>query len=162
VLVVAFLALNASAPLTIQAKSAVPEFISSGQDRSLLSPGEVAMVIAKTGNAGMLWQAESGMHWRLVGGFINDGFEHRSDLPEWVQRMRWPTPGRVDDFEDHIRADHIGSILVDASHAPHWTRLFAAIGLTGHRTGGVVVYPADDCQTCHAVTSAEIRAAGFR
>jgi hypothetical protein len=156
VLVVAFVVLNASGPFLIGPQSTIPEFVTSGQYRGYLTPNEIVMVVSNTGNAGMLWQADTGYYWRLDGGFINEGFEHRSDLPRAAQVLQWPTPGRIDQFEQLIRTDHIGAIVVDAGHAPAWAGLLGIFGLTGHKTGGVVVYPTDDCQTCHGTTRAEI------
>ncbi len=158
-LVVAFVALNAPGFVVLASQTAVPAFVSSGDYHRQLVRGEIVMVVSNVGNAGMLWQAESGFYWRVAGGFINAGFDHRSDLPVQAQRLASATPGRVDQFEALISADHIGAILVDARNAPRWARIFRIIGLTGHQAGGVVVYPTDGCRTCRAVTSAEIHAA---
>jgi hypothetical protein len=73
--------------------------------------------------------------------------------------LQWPTPGRIDQFEQLIRADHIGAIVLDAGHAPAWAGLLGIFGLTGHKVGGVIVYPTDGCQTCHGTTRAEIATA---
>jgi len=162
VLVVAFGALNVSGSLVLAPQTTVPAFVSSGDYQRQLAPGEIAMVVSKVRDAGMLWQAESGFYWRLVGGFINEGYDHRKDLPVQAEELSSPTPGKVSQFEALIRADHIGAILVDARNAPRFARLFGIFGLTGHRAGGVVVYPTDGCRTCRAVTQAEIRGAMFR
>jgi hypothetical protein len=158
VLVVAFGVLNASAPLVLASQSEVPAFITNGDYHRFLSPGETVMVVSRVGNAGMLWEAESSFDWRLAGGFINEGFNH-SDLPVQAQHLaRATSPARVDQFEALVRADHIGAILVDAANAPRFAPVFSVLGLTGHRTGGVVVYPTHDCRTCHGVTRAQIYA----
>jgi len=162
VLVVAFLALNASVPAVIRPHSTVPEFITSGQYHRYLRPGEIAMVVSSTGNAGMLWQADSGLSWRLAGGFINAGFNHRSDLPAPAAKLEWANPVRVAAFEAFVRTSHIGVIFVDARSAPSWVRIFPLLGLTGHKTGGVVVYPTDGCRTCRPVRWEQLVAAGIR
>jgi hypothetical protein len=161
VLVVAFAALNAAGPWLVAPQTTVPAFVSRGTYQRDLAPDETVMVVSKVGNAGMLWQAESGDYWRLAGGFLNAGFEHRTDLPAPAQKLDKATPGRVHQVEDLIRSDHIGAILVDARHAPGWAGIFGIFGLTGHRAGGVIVYPTHGCQTCHEVTGAEIEAATF-
>jgi hypothetical protein len=158
-LVVAFGALNVSGSLGLAQQTTVPAFVSSGAYHRQVAPGEIVMVVSKVRNAGMLWQAESGFYWRLVGGFINEGYDHRRDLPVQVQRLSSATPGTVDQFEALIRADHIGAILIDTRNAPRFARIFGILGLTGHRAGGVVVYPTDGCRTCREVTRTEIRAA---
>ena len=161
VLVVAFGVLNATGPRRVEPHTTVPAFVSGGEYQREFAPGEIVMVVSKVGNAGMLWQAESGSYWRLAGGFINDGFEHRTDLPPPATKLKRATPGRVDRAEGLIRTDHIGAVVVDAHHAPRWAGVFGIFGLTGHRSGGVVVYLTHGCQACHGVTRAEIKAATF-
>jgi hypothetical protein len=160
-LVVAFAGLNASASLALAPQTTVPAFVSQGDYHHLLARGEIVMVVSSVRNAGMLWQAESGDYWRLAGGFINEGFDHRSDLPVQAQNLAHATPRRVDQFEALVRADHIGAILIDARNAPGFAPIFGILGLTGHQTGGVIVYTTDGCRTCREVTSAEIQAATF-
>ena len=161
-LVLAFLVPNASEPLTVTGQTTVPVFISNGEYRSQLTRGEVVIVVSEVRNAGMLWQAQSGFYWRLAGGFINAGFEHRSDLPPLAEQLQWANPGRINQFEYLVRADHIGAILVDAGHPPDWAGVFGIFGLTGHRDGGVIVYPTSDCRSCRAVSWKEIVAAHVR
>jgi hypothetical protein len=156
VLVVAFAALNVAGSLALAPQTTVPAFISSGDYHRQLAHGEIVIVVAKVRNAGMLWQSESGFYWRLAGGFINKGFDPSSDLPVQAQGMA-SAPVRVAQFEAYVRADHIGAILVEASDAAPWTRVFRLLGLTGHLAGGVIVYPTDGCRTCHGVTMKQIR-----
>jgi hypothetical protein len=160
-LVVAFGALNVSGSFAVASRTTVPSFISSGDYHRLLTPGEIVMVVSRTGDAGMLWQAESGFDWRLAGGYIGEGFGRRSGLPVGTHNLESPGPRRIDGFETLIRTDHIGAILVDTRHPPPWTRILGIFGLTGHQGGGVVVYPTDGCRTCHQVTWPEIHAAMF-
>lgn len=160
-LVVAFGALNVSGSFKVVSQTTVPSFVSSGAYHRQLTPGEIVMVVSKTGDAGMLWQAESGFDFRLAGGYIGEGFDRRSGLPAAADNLKSPTPGRIDRFEALIRTDHIGAILVDTREALPWVGIFRIFGLTGHQAGGVVVYPTDGCRTCHGVTKAEIHAARF-
>jgi len=158
-LVVAFGVLNMPGSLTLAAQSTVPAFISSGDYHRQLASGEIVMVISTVGDEGMLWQAESGFSWRLVGGYIGEGFGKRSGLVVGTQNLDSPTPGRIRTFEDLVRTDHIGAILVDTRHAGPWTSIFAVFGLTGQRTGGVIVYPTHGCRTCRQLTRAQLHAA---
>ncbi len=160
-LVVAFGALNVAGSLDVTPQTTVPAFVSSGDYHRQLAPGEIVLVFSTVRNAGMLWQAESGFYWRLAGGFINAGFDHRSDLPVGARNLGSPTPARIAKFEDLIRTDHIGAILIDARNAASFAPAVSVMGLTGYWTGGVLVFPTHGCRTCRSVTRAEIHAAIF-
>jgi len=156
VLVIAAVALAAS-PLSVTRHSTVPAFISAGQYRGQLKPGEIVVVVSSVGNAGMLWQAEADYYMRIAGGFINRGLTHRTDLPEPVQNLAQPTPANVAQFERYIRADHVGAILLDAGHEPVWAGIFQLAGLVGHTVGNVIVYPTHGCQACRTLDRAQLR-----
>jgi hypothetical protein len=155
VLVLVFIALDT---VSIKAKthSEVPTFVSSGQYRRQLSSGEIVVVVSEVGNAGMLWQAQSDFYLRIAGGYINEGINHRTDLPRAVQVLSNATPSRVAQFERFVKADHVGAILLDTSQEPTWAGIFRKVGLVGHTTGGVVVYPTDGCRTCRTLDRAEL------
>jgi hypothetical protein len=147
------------ASLAIASQTTVPSFISSGDYQRQLAPGEIVMVVSNVGNAGMLWEAESGLRWRLIGGYLGEGFGPRTGLPVGAQNLPSPNPSRIRMFVHLIRIDRIGAILVDTRHSSPWTAIFGIFGLTGHQTGGVVVYQTDGCHTCRRVTPAEVNAA---
>jgi hypothetical protein len=67
---------------------------------------------------------------------------------------------RIAQFERFIKSDHVGAILLDASAQPAWAGIFRKVGLVGHATGGVIVYPTNGCQSCHAVDWAQLGKAG--
>ena len=154
VLVVANVAMEAFPTLGSQVR-AVPAFISTGQYRSRLSPGEIVLVVSKIPNSGLLWQAESGYNFRISGGFFNDGFINgfslRPDLPQAVVGLETLDPASVTAFEAYIKRDKVGAILLDAINKPRLDRHspFSRIGLVGHEVGGVIVYPTDGCRACH-------------
>jgi hypothetical protein len=140
----------------IARQTTVPRFISAGEYRSHLRPGEIAVVVSGVRNAGMLWQAQSGYYWRLAGGFVNAFITRRSDLPKPVQNLVRPTPADVAQFEQYVRTDHVGVILLDAAHDPRWTGIFRQMGLTGQQIGGVLVYPTNGCAGCRPLTAAQM------
>jgi hypothetical protein len=150
-LVIAFIALDVPT-LSIAPRSSVPAFISSGKYHRQLSPGEIVAVVSNVGNAGMLWQAQSDFYMRIVGGYINQGLTHGSDLPAQVQDLESGTPASVAQFEQYVRTDHVGAILVDVHHKPGWAGIFHRIGLNGHRIGNVLVYQTNGCDACHPLT----------
>jgi hypothetical protein len=147
VLVIVFIALDTPS-LSLAPRSTVPAFMSSGQYRRQLSPGEIVAVVSEVGNAGMLWQAQSGFYMRVAGGYINQAITRGSDLPDPVQDLSSATPAIVAQFEQFVRTDHVGAILLDARHDPKWVGVFRRMGLRGHRIGNVVVYPTNGCKAC--------------
>ncbi len=154
VLVIASIALDA-APVRAAAHTEVPAFISAGQYRSQLWRGEVVVVVSNVGNAGMLWQAQSDYYMKIAGGYINQGMG-RGVLPRPMKYLSSPTRYRVARFEEFIKASHVGAILVDAANAPSWVILFREIGLVGHFSGGVEVYPTDGCRACRSLGRAQL------
>ena len=137
--------------IVVTPNSTVPAFISTGEYRHDLSSGEIVVVVSNIRNAGMLWQAQSDFYLRIAGGFLNEGFSHRTDLPVPVQRLVRPTPASVASFETFVRSDHVGAILLDARYRPRWAGIFSKVGLVGHAIGNVIVYPTDGCKACRAV-----------
>jgi len=156
VLVLAFIALD-TPTLSVDSHTNVPEFISAGQYRRYLEPGEIVVVVSEVGNAGMLWQAQSGFYIRIAGGFINAGLNHKTDLPLPVQDLAAATPAYVAHFERFVRAERVGAILLDAAHQPPWIRIFGQVGLVGHRVGNVIIYPTDGCHRCRDLASHRLR-----
>lgn len=136
--------------------STVPTFIASSAYRNQLQPGETVVVVSRIGNAGMLWQADTGFYMRLAGGYINQAITARSDLPQQVQSLAHATPQLVAQFERYVKRNRIGAILVDGRYEPLWVGIFRKLGLQGHRTGDVLVYPIDGCRTCHALVQSQI------
>jgi hypothetical protein len=156
VLVIVGLVLGSS-PLAVTRQSTVPPFITAGQYRSQLAPGEIVVVVSGVGNAGMLWQAESGFYMRIAGGFINRGLTRRTDLPRPVQNLAYATPASVARFERYIKRAHVGAILVDNRYTRRWAGIFRLVGLVGHATGDVTVYPTYGCSACRRLDRAELR-----
>ena len=154
-LVVVFIALD-TIPIKVRTHNSEPVFISAGQYRHQLAPGEIVVVISQVGNAGMLWQAQSGFYMRIAGGFINAGLSHRTDLPKAVQDLARATPAYVANFESFVRTDHVGAILLDANNEPKWVGIFHRVGFVGHTVGGVIVYPTNGCASCRLLDWSEI------
>ncbi len=158
-LVLAFIALD-TPTISVNARTSVPAFISSGHYRRDLTRGEIVVVVSRIGNAGMLWQAESGFYVRLAGGYINQAITRRSDLPLLVQSLAHATPHSVRGFEAYIRKERIGAILLDAGHEPQWVGIFWRVGLVGHRIGHVIVYPTNGCRSCRILDWKQLRDRG--
>ena len=154
-LVIAAIALDAS-PIHIRKASTLPTYITSGQYKRSIRPGEIVVILSRVRNAGMLWQAQSDFAVRLAGGFINSGFSAHSDQPQVVTNLAHPTPAIVAKFEAYVRASGVRAIWLDARYAPHWAGIFAQIGLVGHRVGNVEIFLTDHCRTCRLLTQAQL------
>ncbi len=147
VLAVAAIVLDTPA-LTITPRNDVPAFITTGEYRHYLSPGETVVVVSTVDNAGMLWQADTGFYDKLAGGYISQILTPRYDLPLAVRALAPLKPWREQRFRNFVRSARIGAILVDADAQPPWGNVFAKIGLTGKLVGGVWIYPTDGCRSC--------------
>ena len=155
VLVIAALAQDAPT-MPVVPHTTVPIFVTSAAYRDHLKAGEIVVVVSKVGNAGMLWQADTDFYTRLAGGYINQAITARTDLPRQVQDLAHATPQVVAQFEAYIRQQGIGAILVDMNHEPLWIGIFRKIGLHGHRSGDVLIFPTNGCRTCHSVLESQI------
>ncbi len=154
-------ALYQDAPIVnVAPRSTVPAFIATGSYRHELSRGETVVVVSNIGNAGMLWQADTDFYLRLAGGYINQSITRRTDLPQQVQRLAHASPAYVRSFESYVRTDRIGAILLDTNHHPKWVGIFRRMGLQGHSSGSVVVYPVNGCRTCHPLAWSQIAHGG--
>jgi hypothetical protein len=140
----AIAAVAANTPtLTIQPGAGLPTFISSGSYRHYLKPGSTIVVVSTVrGNAGMLWQADTGFYTRIAGGFLNAAIAHGSDLPRAVADLgSLPLTGQeVRRFHSFVRTAKISAILLEAGSAPSWQAVFRQLGLHGQQVGGVTLY----------------------
>ncbi len=147
-----------NAPVNIPGRPApvpypgVPAFISAGQYRHSLTPGETVVVLSNVGNAGMLWQAEANFYFRIVGGYVGIPYPPYGDLPTQVHVLTENTPAttakHVEIFKKFVIDAHVGAILVDVSYKPWWVKFLSEMGLRGHLVGGVIVYPTHGCSAC--------------
>ncbi|HEY3879407.1 MAG TPA: hypothetical protein VGM12_12490 [Trebonia sp.] len=122
-----------------------PAFIASGAYQSYIAPDAIVVVISQRGNAGLLWQAETGSYFRLAGGFVNAAISAGNGLPGPVAAML-PPPGSpvsgVPAFRRYLAGNQIADILVEGGQASgRWPSLFKQAGLNGTEIGGVYVYP---------------------
>ena len=154
--VLAFIAMDVPT-FDVRSTSTVPAFITSGQYRHVLPAGRDRGRGVEVGNAGMLWQAETGFYVRLGGGFINQAITPHSDLPRLVQALDRPTPAAILQFESYVRTSRIGAILVDAARETPLAGIFWRLGLVGQRMGHVVVYPTDGCRSCRKLDWRQLR-----
>ncbi|HEY0934125.1 MAG TPA: hypothetical protein VGD91_10315, partial [Trebonia sp.] len=129
-------------PPAMRAANQLPPFLTDGLYRHYLRPGESVVVVTFRGNAGLLFQADTGFYFRIAGGFINDSLTPRQDaLPAAVGNLSHPDHARIQEFESYLRTSGIGAILVEQAWAEPWMSIFGRLGLHGTSAGGVTVYP---------------------
>jgi hypothetical protein len=151
-----------AAIINVGRHSTVPAFVAKGTYRQQLSPGETVVVVSNIGNAGMLWQADTDFYLRLAGGYLNQSITRRTDLPRPVQRLAHASPAYVRSFEAYVKKDRIGAVLLDRNHEPKWVGIFWRMGLQGHTSGSVVVYPLNGCRSCRQLGWSQIDHGGSR
>jgi hypothetical protein len=118
---------------------ALPAFITGGLYRRYLKPGEIVVVVSQRGNAGMLFQADTGFYFRIAGGYINMSLSQQDPPP--VAALTHLTRDTVRQFQDYVRAAGVGAILVEQAWAKPWMSAFSRMGMHGTSAGGVTVYP---------------------
>jgi hypothetical protein len=129
-------------PLALQDQSGFPAFITAGDYRQYLTPGETVVALSERGNVGLLWQAQTNFSTRLAGGFVNKAINHYGGVPEPVAELSLGglTQANVQRFRSYLTTARVGAILVERNEAGSWPAIFARLGLHGQVVGGVIVY----------------------
>lgn len=139
----AIAAIGANMPkLDLQSGPGLPAFITTGEYRHYLAPGDTVVVIApRRGNAGLLWQAETDFYLRLSGGFVNAAVAE-GDVPPQVADLYKGrlTTEHIQQFRIFVKSARIKAILVEADMAGRWPRILRDLGLREQTTGGVILY----------------------
>ncbi len=123
-----------------QPVNALPAFFSDGMYRRYLSPGEIVVVVSRRGNAGMLFQAETGFYFRIAGGFINASLSQVDALPPPVAAVADLTPASEMNFESYILASGVGAVIVEQAWSQNWMGNFGKLGMKAVTVGGVTIY----------------------
>ncbi len=120
-----------------------PRLFTTTHYRRYLRPGEVALTLpwAGFGGYGMLWQAETGMWFRLAGGNLGKLLpaDYRQD-PILSAFMHPELTNVAAELHSFLLRRHVGAVIVDASQPQQWPDVLGRLGLTPVRTGGVLLY----------------------
>lgn len=119
-----------------------PAFFSTGQYRSYLDNGENVLVLpyALLGNS-MLWQAETGMYFRMAGahtGPISLEFQRWPVVTAFLFRTDLPDEG--EQLKAFLTAHGVGAIVIDDHEPPWWKPLLSTLGVPPLHAGGVWLY----------------------
>jgi hypothetical protein len=100
----------------------------------------LALPYARYGSS-MLWQAQTGMHFKMVEGYVSPEFPsaYRSD-PFFGALVSGQADGAQDGLRDFLVRRDVDAIVIDAGEPGEWPRALAALGLEPLRTGGVLLY----------------------
>jgi len=88
----------------------------------------------------MLWQAETGMWFRMTGGYLTPQPppDYAADplLPMLTGQVK-PDPVGIRNF---LARRHVGAVIVDPAYPQQWTQALAALGLKPLAVGGILLY----------------------
>ena len=120
-----------------------PAFITSGHYRHYLRPGETVIVQSSRGNAGMLWQAQTGFWFRLAGGYVNAALGHYHlavPLPLAAVAHAGPDASNLKALREFLIKAKVGAIIIESKGALNWPRLLDHIGMINVPVRGVLLY----------------------
>jgi hypothetical protein len=129
-------------PLALHDQSGSPAFITTGEYRQYLNPGETVVMLSEHPNIGLLWQAQTDFYPRVAGGFINKAITGYDGVPGPVAELALGglTKRDVQRFRSYLSTARVGAILVEQKQAGPWPAIFKRLGLHGQASGGVIVY----------------------
>jgi hypothetical protein len=118
-----------------------PAWITTGQFKQVVPPNAILLILpyGHFGNS-MLWQAESGMSFRMIGGYIS------SFTPS--EYLRWPSLRQLDlenpthpgpDVLEFLRTHQVYGIVV-AKQLPAWRDALGNLGIEPKESGDVLFY----------------------
>ena len=110
--------------------------------RRYLHPGEIVLPIPY-GPAGrsMLWQARTGMYFRMASGNIAIQPSSYASDPIVVQLLaNTPAPGAPAELRSFIVRRRVTAAVVDFRQAGAWPRVLSRLGLQPLSVGGVLLY----------------------
>lgn len=121
-----------------------PPLFTDGMYRRYLAPGENTLIFpyGPIGNS-MLWQAQTGMYFRMAGGYVGP------IIP--AEFTRWPivrgfyarrfTAADQRQLLAFLRTHDVRTVIVAGDAADRWRPVFAALGAAPIHAGGVLLYP---------------------
>jgi hypothetical protein len=118
-----------------------PAFFTTHEYRTYIRRGETVLLLPWGYNGmSMLWQAETGMWFRMTEGYLTP-----QPPPDYVADPFLPiltssTKPVAVGLENFIARRHVGAVIVDPAYPGQWPQALAAIGLKPVAVGGVLVY----------------------
>ena len=123
------------------ASVANPPFFTTHEYRSALRRGETVLVLPfGPYGSSMLWQAETGMWFRMTEAWLSRKFpaDYVKD-PLWLAFVGQVKPS-AEALRSFIAHRHVSAVIVGPGTSPQWPAALAAIGLKPKSHGGIVLY----------------------
>jgi hypothetical protein len=146
-LVAIFLFPNTATP-PYAARQYVPSFLSEGTYKEYISPNETVLLLPEPAfhqvahGQDMLWQADTGMYFRMPQGYTGLPPQNFKDM-HVVRQTALGTPGDLtaSELEVFARTHGVGAVLVAAGNAADWEPVLSqAFGVTPKQIGGMLLY----------------------
>jgi hypothetical protein len=119
-----------------------PAFFTTDLYRKYLTPGEVVLPIPYAENGlSMLWQARTGMYFRMASGYfgtVPPFYASEAIVPQL--RADTPGPNAPQDLESMLVSRHIGAIVAEPREVATWGQVIAKLHLKPVAVGGVLFY----------------------
>ncbi len=118
-----------------------PSFFTTNEYRSALSRGETVLVLpfGQYGSS-MLWQAETGMWFRMTGAYLSRKYPASYVSDPLFPALLGQAPPSAEALRSFIAQRHVGAVIVGPGTSPQWPAALAAIGLKPKSVGGIVLY----------------------
>jgi hypothetical protein len=121
----------------------VPTLFTTGLYRNCLGRGENVMALPFGGaDDSMIWQADSGFWFRLVGGYVSPTAPPQFTSPHPIQQIAAndePPKVTTKAIREFVRAKEVSAIVLDAADASIWQAVLNPIARP-EKTGGVLIY----------------------
>jgi hypothetical protein len=138
----AFLVPNLGSPFW-RGRPSNPRFFTTTEYRQFLRPGETVLALPWPGftGYGMLWQADTGMWFKLAGANLG-----KLIPTDYVRDPMYPAflhPGMTSDaplLQSFLIRRHVGAVIIDGANPQQWPAVLTALRLRPVSTGGVLFY----------------------
>ena len=124
----------------------LPAFFANGGDRQTLRPGEIVIALPYGARGpSMLWQALSGMYFRMAGGWTSITPREFQSWPAVNAMLRQSViPDFADQFHVFAANHQVRAIIIDERDLSAWRPLLDALGIESESRGGVAIYRLPD------------------
>src|SRR5579875_1402771 len=125
------------------ARLRTPRFFANGIFRKYLSKGEITLILPYGRlDYSMLWQAQSGMYFRMAGGYVGVNppeFERWPVLKTLYDEQLWTKDSPLQ-LEYFLAAHHVKTIILAHQARRIWPALLSGLNLTGLAVEDVTLY----------------------
>ena len=119
-----------------------PAFFTTDLYRKYLTPGELVLPIPYAENGlSMLWQARTGMYFRMASGYfgtVPPFYASQAIVPQLVANS--PGPKAPEQLASMLVSRHIGAIIAEPREVGPWRPVIADLHLKPIAVGGVLLY----------------------